>query len=111
MAENYESGESMYDYMRGLQQKFFKEPDCQKLHEEINAIHQEFATRMCKTDRRKLLKLVDLMIELQNRIALASFIAGFRLSGGIAAELSADEPYSFEKEEEEHASRSAERRH
>ena len=46
------------------------------------------------------------MIELQDQIALASFIAGFRLSGGIAVELSADEPYSFEKEEEKSVSKS-----
>nr|WP_325297931.1 hypothetical protein [uncultured Dysosmobacter sp.] len=48
------------------------------------------------------------MIELQDQIALASFIAGFRLSGGIAVELSADEPYSFEKEEEKSVSKSLE---
>lgn len=54
------------------------------------------------------MKLIDLMIELQDQIALASFIAGFRLSGGIAVELSADEPYSFEKEEEKSVSKSLE---
>ena len=30
----------MYEYMRGLQRQFFKEPDFPELRQEINEIHQ-----------------------------------------------------------------------
>ena len=37
----------------------------------------------------------------QEEMALASFIAGFRLAWGIAMELGADGSYSYEQEQEE----------
>ena len=90
----------MYEYMRGLQRQFFKEPDFSELRQEINEIHQALAEGKPKPERRSLLKLVDLEAELRDEISLASFAAGFRLAWGIIAELNAEPPYSFAEEEE-----------
>ena len=87
---------AMLDYMRGLQQAFFKEPDCQELHTVIERLHQELAVLLEKGERRKLLRLLDIMHELRDRVVLANFIAGFRLAAGIAAELGTEKPYSFD---------------
>ena len=67
----------MYEYMRGLHQQFFKEPDFPELRQEINEIHQALTEGKAKPERRKLLKLVDM-----------------------EAELSTEPPYSFAEEEE-----------
>ena len=48
----------MYEYMRGLQRQFFKEPDFSELRQEINEIHQALAEGKAKPERRSLLKLV-----------------------------------------------------
>ena len=72
----------MYEYMRGLQRQFFKEPDFPALRQEINEIHHELAEGKAKPERRSLLKLVDLEAELRDEISLASFAAGFRLAWG-----------------------------
>ena len=77
----------MYEYMRGLQRQFFKEPDFPELRQELNELHQELAEDSPKDERRKLLKLVDLEAELRDEISLASFAAGFRLAWGIIGEL------------------------
>ena len=90
----------MYEYMRGLQRQFFKEPDFSELRQEINEIHQALAEGKPKPERRSLLKLVDLEAELRDEISLASFAAGFRLAWGIIAELNTEPPYSFAEEEE-----------
>ena len=100
----------MYEYMRGLQRKFFKEPDFPELRQEINEIHQALTEGKAKPERRKLLKLVDLEAELRDEISLASFAAGFRLAWGIIAELSTEPPYSFAEEEERRMRQLAERR-
>jgi hypothetical protein len=63
---------------------------------------------MTKDDRRKLLKMTDLEIELRDDASLASFVAGFRLAWGIMAELSTEPPYSFADEEEQRACESLE---
>ena len=93
-------GDTVYEYMRGLHQQFFKEPDFPELRQEINEIHQALTEGKAKPERRKLLKLVDLEAELRDEISLASFAAGFRLAWGIIAELSTEPPYSFAEEEE-----------
>ena len=93
-------GDTVYEYMRGLHQQFFKEPDFPELRQEINEIHQALTEGKAKPERRKLLKLVDLEAELRDEISLASFAAGFRLAWGIIAELSTAPPYSFAEEEE-----------
>ena len=95
----------MLDYMHGLQTKFFKEPIFPDLEEEISQLHQDLSHHMDKETRKKLLRLIDTIEELQSRISLASFIAGFRLATGIAKELSLEEPYSYEKEEENRISK------
>ena len=91
---------AMMDYMRGLQQAFFKEPDCRELQREIERLHQELVEGKDKSERRKLLRLLDAMHELRDRIALANFVAGFRLAAGIAAELGEEKSYSFDETEE-----------
>ena len=90
----------MYEYMRGLQRQFFKEPDFPELRQEINEIYQALTEDKAKPERRSLLKLVDLEAELRDEISLASFAAGFRLAWGIIAELNTEPPYSFAEEEE-----------
>ena len=100
----------MYEYMRGLQRQFFKEPDFPELRQKIDEIHQALAEGKAKQERRKLLKLVDLEAELSDEISLASFAAGFRLAWGIIAELNAEPPYSFAEEEERRIEQLAEQR-
>ena len=90
----------MYEYMRGLQRQFFKEPDFPELRQELNELHQELTEDRPKDERRKLLKLVDLEAELRDEISLASFAAGFRLAWGIISELNIEPSYSFAEEEE-----------
>ena len=90
----------MYEYMRGLQRQFFKEPDFSELRQELNELHRELTEDRPKDERRKLLKLVDLEAELRDEISLASFTAGFRLAWGIIVELNIEPPYSFAEEEE-----------
>ena len=100
----------MYEYMRGLHQQFFKEPDFPELRQEFNELHQELTKDKTKDERRKLLKLVDLEAELRDEISLASFAAGFRLAWGINAELNTEPPYSFAEEEERRMGQLAEQR-
>ena len=90
----------MYEYMRGLQRQFFKEPDFPELRQEINEIYQALTEGKAKTERRGLLKLVDLEAELRDETSLASFAAGFRLAWVIIGELNIEPPYSFAEEEE-----------
>ena len=100
----------MYEYMRGLQRQFFKEPDYPELRQELHELHQELIEDKPKEERRKLLKLVDLEAELRDETALASFAAGFRLAWGIISELSMEPPYSFAEEEERRMGQLAEQR-
>jgi len=100
----------MYEYMRGLHQQFFKEPDFPELRQELHELHREMTEGRPKEERRKLLKLVDLEAELRDEISLASFAAGFRLAWGIIAELNTEPPYSFAEEEERRMGRLAEQR-
>ena len=99
---------AMMDYMKGLQQAFFREPECPELQEEIDRLHQELAAQLEKGERHKLLRLLDIMHELRDRIALANFIAGFRLAAGIAVELGAEKPYSFDEAEEKKGEKTCE---
>ena len=100
----------MYEYMRGLQRQFFKDPNFPELRQELNEFYQELTADRTKDERRKLLKLVDLEAELRDEISLASFAAGFRLAWGIIAELNMEPPYSFAEEEERRMGRLAEQR-
>lgn len=96
----------MNDYMRALHQRFFREPAYPDVREEIEALRRELRAQLDRQDQEKLLKLVDLGIELREETSLAAFTAGFRLALGIAGEL---KPYSFDDEEEERAMRRMER--
>ena len=96
----------MNDYMRALHQRFFREPAYPDVREEIEALRRELRAQLDRQNQEKLLKLVDLGIELREETSLAAFTAGFRLALGIAGEL---EPYSFDDEEEERALRRTER--
>lgn len=98
----------MNDYMRALHQRFFREPECADVREEIEGLRRDLREPLNRQDREKLLKLVDLGIELREETSLARFTAGFKLAWGLAQELEADGLYSFEDEEEARACRRAE---
>ena len=98
----------MNDYMRALHQRFFQEPECADVRREIEELRQELREQLDRQNREKLLKLVDLGIELREETSLAGFMAGFKLAWGLAQELEADVLYSFEDEEEARACRRAE---
>ena len=93
----------MNDYMRALHQRFFQEPESADVRNEIEVLRQELRVRLDRQDREKLLKLVDLGIELREETSLASFMAGFKLAWGLARELEEDGLYSFEDAEEDRA--------
>ena len=98
----------MNDYMRALHQRFFREPEYADEREKIEELRRELREQMDRRNREKLLKLVDLGIELREETSLASFMAGFKLAWGLAQELEADGLYSFEDEEEARACQRAE---
>ena len=87
----------MYDYMKALHARFCKEPELQKVREELEQAYREIKARFGQQDQETLLQLADLENELREETSLTAFIAGFRLGMGIAGEL---EPYCFEDEEE-----------
>lgn len=93
----------MYEYLSGLQAKFFKEPEFPELEQKISELYDELADHMNREERKKLLRLFDMTGELQCKITQAGFVAGFRLASGIAKELSLEAAYSFDKDQEEHA--------
>ena len=90
----------MYDHMRALEDRFAPEPN-HKRRQELESKRQDVAALLDKQGRKKLLQLVDAHTMAQEEMALASFIAGFRLAWGIAMELGADGSYSYEQEQEE----------
>ena len=95
----------MNDYMQALHQRFFREPGCADVWEEIEALRQELRETLQKPERRKLLRLVDAQNLLREETSLASFMAGFKLAWGLAQELEADGLYSFEDKEEDRVCR------
>ena len=90
----------MNDYMQALHRRFFKEPELKELRDEIESVRLSLKAGMSRDDLEKLLKMIDLGIELQDEISLESFKAGFQLAHGIISEL---QPYSFDEDEEERA--------
>ena len=90
-----------------LQHTFFQEPNFSELQQEIDELYGELKLRLSQDDRKKLLKLTDAYNALQDEISLASFVAGFRLSHRIMAELDTEPPYSFARAEEEAAIKAA----
>ena len=89
----------MRDYMKALQERFYTAPDS-KYKAEALALRRELTDRPGKQERKLLLRLTDAMDRMTGEISLVSFTAGFRLAAGLARELSMEEPYSFDKEEE-----------
>ena len=90
----------MNDYMQALHRRFFNEPELKDLRDEIESVRLSLKAGMSRDDLEKLLKMIDLGIELQDEISLESFKAGFQLAHGIISEL---QPYSFDEDEEERA--------
>ena len=89
----------MHDYMQALQQRFFRKPRCEGLHQTVEETCKELFTRMGDEDKRKLLLIVDSMDAMRDEVSLASFMAGFKLAWGISRELETDGLYSFDEEE------------
>ena len=48
----------MNDYMQALHQRFFREPECADVWEEIEALRQELRETLQKPQRRKRLRLL-----------------------------------------------------
>ena len=91
----------MRDYMMALHQRFCKEPECREVRRELEAVYQELHQTLDRRGQEQMLKLADLENELREEIALESFLSGFKLALGIAAELAPS--YSFDDDEERQA--------
>ena len=98
----------MKDYMMALHQRFCKEPECREVRKELEAVHQNLYQMLDRREQEHLLKLADLENELQDEISLESFLSGFKLALGIAAELAPS--YSFDDDEEQRACEALQRR-
>ena len=91
----------MRDYMMALHQRFCKEPECREVKKQIREVEQELHQKLDRRGQEQLLKLADLENELREDASLESFLAGFKLALGIAAELAPS--YSFDDDEEQRA--------
>ena len=90
----------MYDYMKALHKRFDRQSH-PELNKQAEYAQEELRRDMDTAGRRKLLRLLDAQNALLTEYTLMSFAAGFKLAWGMAKELEADGPYSFEQEEEE----------
>ena len=91
----------MKDYMMALHQRFCQEPECREIKQQIREVEQELHQTLDRRGQEQLLKLADLENELLDETSLESFLSGFKLALGIAAELAPS--YSFDDDEEERA--------
>ena len=98
----------MHDYMQALHQRFCREPECERVREELEQSYHTLRGQISRQDRETLLRIADLEIEIREEPSLTSFIAGFQLGMGIAGE---PEPYSFEDEDERRAAERFKARH
>lgn len=98
----------MKDYMMALHQRFCKEPECREVREQIREVEHDLRQALDRRGQEKLLKLADLENELREEISLESFLSGFKLALGIAAELAPS--YSFDDDEEQRACEALQRR-
>ena len=96
----------MYDYMKALQKRFDRQEQSE-LDKQVEYAQEELRRDMDAAGRKKLLRLIDAQNTLLVESKLMSFTAGFKLAWGMAKELEADGPYSFEQEEEERICHSA----
>ena len=91
----------MKDYMMALHQRFCKEPECREVREQIGEVERSLRQALDRRGQEQLLKLADLENELLDETSLESFLSGFKLALGIAAELTPS--YSFDDDEEQRA--------
>ena len=98
----------MKDYIMALHQRFCKEPECREVRKEVEAVHQDLYQALDRRGQEQLLKLADLENELREDVSLESFLSGFKLALGIAAELAPS--YSFDDDEEQRACANFQRR-
>ena len=91
----------MKNYMMALHQRFCKEPECCEIKQQIREAEQELRQKLDQRGQEQLLKLADLQNELLGETSLESFLSGFKLALGIAAELAPS--YSFDDDEEQRA--------
>ena len=98
----------MRDYMMALHQRFCKEPDCREVRKELLEVERDLHQSLDRRGQEQLLKLADLENELLDVTSLESFLSGFKLALGIAAELAPS--YSFDDDEEQRACEALQRR-
>ena len=98
----------MKDYMMALHQRFCMEPECREVKEQIKKVEQELHQSLDRHGQEHLLKLADLENELLDETSLESFLSGFKLALGIAAELAPS--YSFDDDEKQRACAAFQRR-
>ena len=98
----------MKDYMMALHQRFCKEPECREVRKELLEVEQELHQKLDRRGQEQLLKLADLENELLDETSLESFLSGFKLALGIAAELAPS--YSFDDDDEQRACEAFHRR-
>ena len=91
----------MRDYMMALHQRFCKEPECREVKKQLLEVEQELHQKLDRRGQEQLLKLAGLENELLEETSLESFLSGFKLALGIAAELAPS--YFFDDEEEQRA--------
>ena len=91
----------MRDYMMALHQRFCKEPECREVKKQIGEVEHDLRQALARRGQEQLLKLADLENELLDETSLESFLSGFKLALGIAAELAPS--YSFDDDEEQRA--------
>ena len=89
----------MKDYMMALHQRFCKEPECREVRKQISEVERDLRLALDRRGQEHLLKLADLENELLDETSLESFLSGFKLALGIAAELAPS--YSFDDDDEE----------
>ena len=94
----------MQDYMRALQDRFDSlPPEDTEMKEEVDSLFQGLCSELGRPQCKQLLRMVDIQDAHREKIALNSFISGFKLAWGIFRELTDTPPYSFEREQEERA--------
>ena len=91
----------MRDYMMALHQRFCKEPECREVRRLLLEAERDLRLALDRRGQEQLLKLADLENELLDETSLESFLSGFKLALGIAAELAPS--YSFDDDEERRA--------
>ena len=73
-----------------------------KQDEQAEALRCELGKTLTQEQRKMLLKITDLNLAFCDDAAFASFVIGFRVASGIAAELK-DTHYSYDEEQEQRA--------